>query len=241
MMLLAEIAREEGLFDWLAAVATRHAKGSARRLFLLIYGVGTIVTIFLSNDATAVVLTPAVAAAVQTAKAEAAAALPADLRLHRQCRVVRAADLQSGQSRHLRQPHAAAAAMAAGLCVPSVVSIAATYLLLRWTQRGALGQGIATDVPVPILSAAGKTAAIGIAATAIVLLVASALDIPLGLPTAIAGTATAAVVLIREREGTVDHRQGYLLGRAAAGRRAFRAGRGARQDRADRHDHGAPP
>ena len=41
MMLLAEIARQEGLFDWLAAVATRRAKGSARRLFLLIYGVGT--------------------------------------------------------------------------------------------------------------------------------------------------------------------------------------------------------
>ena len=70
MMLLAEIAREEGLFAWLAAVATSHAKGSARRLFLLTYGVGTIVTIFLSNDATAVVLTPAVAAAVHTAKAE---------------------------------------------------------------------------------------------------------------------------------------------------------------------------
>ena len=46
MMLLAEIAREEGLFDWLAAIATSHAKGSARRLFLLTYGVGTIVTIF---------------------------------------------------------------------------------------------------------------------------------------------------------------------------------------------------
>jgi arsenical pump membrane protein len=58
MMILAEIAREEGLFDWLAAVATRQAKGSARRLFLLTYGVGTLVTIFLSNDATAVVLTP---------------------------------------------------------------------------------------------------------------------------------------------------------------------------------------
>ena len=70
MMLLAEIAREEGLFDWLAAVATSHADGSPRRLFLLTYGVGAVVTIFLSNDATAVVLTPAVAAAVKAAKAK---------------------------------------------------------------------------------------------------------------------------------------------------------------------------
>ena len=70
MMLLAEIARAEGLFDWLAAVATSRARGSARRLFALIYGVGIVVTVFLSNDATAVVLTPAVAAAVKAAKAE---------------------------------------------------------------------------------------------------------------------------------------------------------------------------
>jgi arsenical pump membrane protein len=70
MMLLSEIARQEGLFDWLAAVAVKRAKGSASRLFLLVYVVGAIVTTFLSNDATAVVLTPAVAAAVKTAKAE---------------------------------------------------------------------------------------------------------------------------------------------------------------------------
>jgi arsenical pump membrane protein len=43
----------------------------ASRLFLLIYCVGTIVTVFLSNDATAVVLTPAVYAAVRKAKVDA--------------------------------------------------------------------------------------------------------------------------------------------------------------------------
>jgi arsenical pump membrane protein len=69
MMVLAELARREGLFDWLAAYAVNHAAGSAKRLFVLMYGVGTIVTIFLSNDATAVVLTPAVYAAARQAKA----------------------------------------------------------------------------------------------------------------------------------------------------------------------------
>ncbi len=67
MMLLSELARQEGLFDWLAA---RMAKGSATRLFTLVFTVGTIVTVFLSNDATAVVLTPAVAAAAKAAKAD---------------------------------------------------------------------------------------------------------------------------------------------------------------------------
>ncbi len=201
MMLLAEIAREEGLFAWLAAVATSHAKGSARRLFLLTYGVGTIVTIFLSNDATAVVLTPAVAAAVHTAKAEqplpyllicAFIANAASFVLP----ISNPANLVIYGSHMPPLLHWLPA-----YALPSVVSIAATYLVLRWTQRGALGQKIASDVPVPVLSGAGKTAAIGIGATAIVLLAASALDIQLGLPTALAGTATALVVLFRERKG----------------------------------------
>src|ERR1700761_634749 len=42
MMLLAETAREEKLFDWLAAYATNMAKGSPHRLFLLIYLVGVV-------------------------------------------------------------------------------------------------------------------------------------------------------------------------------------------------------
>jgi arsenical pump membrane protein len=36
MMLLSEVARQEGLFDWLATHAVRHAKGSAGRLFLIV-------------------------------------------------------------------------------------------------------------------------------------------------------------------------------------------------------------
>ena len=67
MMLLAELARAEGLFDLCAMQAVRHARGSGKRLFVLVYLVGTLVTVFLSNDATAVVLTPAVYAAARAA------------------------------------------------------------------------------------------------------------------------------------------------------------------------------
>ncbi|RZM22937.1 MAG: arsenic transporter, partial [Sphingomonas sp.] len=55
MMLLSEVAREQGLFDWVAEHAVRLAKGSTSRLFALVFGVGIVVTTFLSNDATAVV------------------------------------------------------------------------------------------------------------------------------------------------------------------------------------------
>ena len=70
MMLLSETARREGLFDFVAAAAVNHAAGDPRRLFLLIYGVGAAITAFLSNDATAVVLTPAVYAAARKAEVD---------------------------------------------------------------------------------------------------------------------------------------------------------------------------
>ena len=200
MMLLSEIARQEGLFDWLAALATRRADGSASRLFVLIYIVGTLVTIFLSNDATAVVLTPAVAAAVRTAKAQEplpyllicafiANAASFVLPISNPANLVIYGDHMPPLLQWLPK-----------YLLPSALSIAATFVVLRWTQRKALGRTLSTDVPVPALSAAGKTAAVGIVATSIVLLAASALDWRLGLPTAIAGVLTAAVVLIRERK-----------------------------------------
>ena len=201
MMLLAEIARVEGLFDWLAAVATSHADGSPGRLFVLTYAVGTVVTIFLSNDATAVVLTPAVAAAVKAAKAEeplpyllicAFIANAASFVLP----ISNPANLVIYGS---RMPPLAQWLPA--YLLPSLVAILATYLLLRFTQRGALAHSISRQVPRPALTAAGKMAAIGIAVTAVVLLASSALDFQLGLPTAIAGTLTAIAVLIRERKG----------------------------------------
>jgi arsenical pump membrane protein len=200
MMLLAEIARAEGLFDWLAAVATSRARGSASRLFALVYGVGIVVTVFLSNDATAVVLTPAVATAVRAANAEkplpyllicafVANAASFVLPISNPANLV----IYGNHMPPLRQ-------WLPAYLLPSVLSIAATYVVLRWTQRRALDQPLAKEVPVPALTAAGKTAASGIAATAGVLLAASAADIQLGLPTAIAGAVTAIVVLVRERK-----------------------------------------
>src|SRR5579883_3365520 len=70
MMILSELARAEGVFDWIAELAAAQAAGSPRRLFVLIYLAGTVVTIFLSNDATAVVLTPAVLAIVRRLKVQ---------------------------------------------------------------------------------------------------------------------------------------------------------------------------
>jgi arsenical pump membrane protein len=80
-----------------------------------------------------------------------------------------------------------------------VVSILLTFVVLRLTQRADIKGAISRDIKVPELSRGGRVTAGGIASTALVLLVASSLDWQLGLPTFLAGVATAAVVLIPNR------------------------------------------
>jgi arsenical pump membrane protein len=201
MMLLSELARREGLFDWLAARAVRMAKGSAMRLFALVYGVGVVVTVFLSNDATAVVLTPAVATVARTADAKDplpflfACALVANaasfvLPISNPANLV----IYGSHMPPLLQwlPRYA---------LPSLLSIGTTFLVLRWTQRRRLCQRIASDIDSPELSGGGRMAAAGIGGTAVVLLAASAFDLQLGLPTCLAGLVTAMLVLLRSGYG----------------------------------------
>ena len=199
MMLLSELARQEGLFDWLAAHAAAAAKGSAARLFTLVFAVGTAVTVFLSNDATAVVLTPAVAAMAKTAKADTklpylfACAFIANaasfvLPISNPANLV----IYGSHMPPLLQwlPRYA---------LPSLLAILATYAVLRWRLRRDLRAAISADIDIPALSGAGRMAAFGIAATAVVLLASSGLAIQLGLPTFLAGVATALLVLTRSR------------------------------------------
>ncbi len=200
MMLIAELAKREGLFDYLAAYAVEHARGSPQRLFLLIYAVGILVTVLLSNDATAIVLTPAVYAATRAA---GAAPLPY---LFVCAFIANAASfvLPISNPANLvvfgsRMPHLFD--WLGMFALPSVASIAATYVVLRISQRRALAEEqIESRVPTPHLSHAGKLAAIGIGAIGVVLLTASALDVQLGLPTFICGAVTAAAVLGLSRQ-----------------------------------------
>jgi len=200
MMLIAELARREGLFDYLAAFAVEHARGSPQRLFLLIYGVGTLVTILLSNDATAIVLTPAVYAATL-----AAGATPLPYLLV--CAFIANAAsfvLPISNPANLvvfgeRMPHLAD--WLRQFTLPSVAAIVLTYVMLRLTQHRALtSEVIRADVAKPKLSREGTLAAIGIAAVGAVLLVASALDWQLGLPTFACGVLTTAAVLLLSRQ-----------------------------------------
>ncbi|CCD85209.1 putative Arsenical pump membrane protein, ArsB [Bradyrhizobium sp. ORS 285] len=200
MMLIAELARREGLFDYLAAYAVEHARGSPQLLFLLVYAVGTLVTVLLSNDATAIVLTPAVYAATRAAGASPlpylyvcafiANAASFVLPISNPANLVVFGERMPHLTEWLRQ-----------FTVPSIAAIALTYVALWLTQRRALrDEQLRTDVEKPHLSREGWLAAFGIIAIAAVLLTASALDVQLGLPTFVCGVVTAAAILVVSRQ-----------------------------------------
>jgi len=177
----------------------RHARGSAKRLFLIVYVVGTLVTVLLSNDATAVVLTPAVYAATRAARVEPlpylficafiANAASFVLPISNPANLVVFGAQMPALSEWLRH-----------FAVPSVAAILATYAALRLTQRRALDASVSAIEEMPSLTFGGKLTALGIAITAVVLLTASASGRPLGLPTFVSGALVTAAVLVTARQ-----------------------------------------
>ena len=165
----------------------------------MIYAVGTITTIYLSHDATAVVLTPAVAAVAKLAKVKkplsylyicafVANAASFVLPISNPANLV----IYGGDLPKLGQ-------WLSQYFLASVAAIIVTYFLLRFSQRKNIMHPIEKNIRVPSLSVGGKTAGIGIILTGMILLISSAYGINLGMPTAIAGLGTTLIVLLTTR------------------------------------------
>ncbi len=133
MLVLSELARVTGVFDWVAAALLPRAAGSGARVFAGVYLVGVAVTALLSNDGTILLLTPAVLALTRRAKlapipfayasafvSNAASFIlpisnPANLVVFRQLPTV---------GPWLR-----------AFALPSLVALVCTYLVVRYMQR----------------------------------------------------------------------------------------------------------
>lgn len=198
MMALAELARDEGVFDWIADVAMRHAAGSSARLFLLIYVTGTVVTALLSNDATAVVLTPAVLATVRRARVSPKPYLFACAFVANAASFLLPISNPANLVVYGRQLPPLGAWVRIFL-VPSLIAIVTTYFLLRFVSRRDVQQHYEIhSIPIE-LSSRGRLALAGLVLSAIALIAASAYGADLGLPTALAGVATVMFVALKDR------------------------------------------
>jgi arsenical pump membrane protein len=203
MMLLSELAKEHGVFDWVSSSAVRGAEGSCARLFALVYAVGAVVTICMSNDATAVVLTPAVLSAVRKAGVKPLPYLFA-------CAMIANAAsfaLPISNPANLvvfRTGMPPLGQWLAAMALPSVLSIAVTYLVLRFYFRSDLSGSIEYEVEAKRLSPHGKLVLFGLAVVVAVLLAASAFKVDLGLPTCIAALVITAVVSVASKRNPMN-------------------------------------
>lgn len=198
MMLLSELAKENGVFDWVSSKAVRGAQGQCARLFTLVYAIGTVVTIAMSNDATAVVLTPAVLSAVRKAKVEPLPYLFACAMIANAASFV----LPISNPANLVVFHTGMPPLGrwlASFALPSVLSIATSYLVLRFFFRKELCTTIDCKLEDATLEANGKLVLGGLGFVVAVLLTASGFNIDLGLPTCLAALAITAVVSLKEK------------------------------------------
>ncbi len=197
MMILAELARDEGVFDWVADVSARQARHSPARLFALIYLTGTLVTALLSNDATAVVLTPAVLAVVRRARVEPKPYLLA------------CAFVANAASFVFPISNPANLVVFDGqipplwmwlriFLLPSVAAITVTFLSLHWLTRHKVRGAMCEPAQRVALSAEGRLALAGLIVGAVVLVTSSALGFSLGVPTCCAAIFATAIVAWRD-------------------------------------------
>jgi arsenical pump membrane protein len=207
MMLLSELAREHGVFDWVSSSAVRHSHNSPARLFTLVYAIGTAVTVFMSNDATAVVLTPAILAAAKKAKAQP---LP---HLFACALIANAASFALPISNPanlvvFRQGMPPLGRWLLFFGVPSLASIVVTYLVLRLLFRKELSGKLESDVEVKPLRTEGKLVLGGLVLEIVTLLTASSFNFDLGLPTCLAALAVTTAVSVKARTSPVKLARG---------------------------------
>jgi len=203
MMLLSELAREHGVFGWLSSNAIRKSQGSPTKLFGLVYVIGTAVTILMSNDATAVVLTPAILTAVRKAKVQplpypfacAFIANAASFVLP----ISNPANLVVFQG---AMPPLAKWILSFGL--PSLLSIVTTFLVLRWLFRNQLQSPLDSTADEIVLNVNGKLVVASVGLMVAVLLAASWKGKDLGLPTCLAAVAITALVCIKEKSNPLN-------------------------------------
>ena len=218
MMLLSELANEHGVFDWLAAHAIRGAAGSPFRLFLLIYAAGIAVTALMSNDATAVVMTPAVLAAIKRGGGKSLAPEPY---LFACAMIANAASFLLPISNPANLVVYQAGGMPslarwfAMFLLPSIASIATTLLVLSVYFRRELHGGKLPASTPHALSPTGRLTLAGIACMSAVLIAASALRWQLGLPACLAALAMS--LLVSWRAGLGERRTAARLREVFAG------------------------
>ncbi|HTZ54916.1 MAG TPA: SLC13 family permease [Candidatus Acidoferrum sp.] len=202
IMALAELARHEGLFDWLATHALDAGHGSQHRLFALVYLVGALVTALLSNDTTAVVLTPAISAALARTDASPLPYLFGCAFIANAASFV--LPISNPANLVVFGPHLPALHVwLAAFGLSALSALACTYVGLRFFFRVKLRSPYDISAQPRSLPPAVALSGVAIALAAIALIVAAALRIDVGITALVAAIGCLAIVSLRERSAAL--------------------------------------
>ena len=204
LMVTAAVADMAGFFDWAAALAVRAARGSGRRLLFNVLVLGTVITTFLSNDATAVILTPVVYTVATRLRLRVmpyllavsfiANAASMTLPISNPINVLTGDRLRASLGTYVT--HLLPASLAAILITTAV------FMAIFWRQTA---RGFATDAPAVAASAPPpdprffRTVVAGLCALALAYIAGSALLLPLGVIAAVGGAILLAVAWVFHR------------------------------------------
>jgi arsenical pump membrane protein len=152
MMAITAVAEQAGFFAWAALKAAHLAGGSGERLLLTLFGVGAVITVFLTNDATVLVLTPLVLALVRqlelpplpyiVACAFVANAASSMLPISNPLNVIMLTSFPVPLPLYVRY-----------LALPTVLAVAGSFALVRWRFRRELGRSFDAAILPPAGSA----------------------------------------------------------------------------------------
>jgi arsenical pump membrane protein len=203
LMLSAAVADMAGFFDWAAGLAAAAANGSGRRLLLNVLVLGALITTFLSNDATAIILTPVVYS------------ITTRLRLRVMPYLFAVAFMANAASMTLPisnpinvltgdRLHVPLAAYESHLLAASIAAISITiviFMAIYWrTTAGHFASNWRATVKLSITDRAFFIAVLaGLAVLAVAYVVGSALLWPLGVVAVVGGLGLLAIAAVRRR------------------------------------------
>lgn len=197
MLALAELARVQGLFDWITAELIAAARGRSKRLFAWLFVIAIAVTALLSNDGTILLLTPAAIALSRAAK------LPALPFAYAVAFVANAASfilpISNPANLVVFSPLPPLLPWLALFAAPSAVALVCTYAVLRWHCSRDLAQTyVLQDARAP-LPAAGRLTLIVVAVSLALLVAAAGFGWPVGYIAFALGAISVAIVAARDR------------------------------------------
>lgn len=178
MLALAETSRVYGIFEWIGGNLVQGARGRASALFARLFIIAAIVTAFLSNDGTIVLLTPA---AVALARASGVRAQPFAYVV---AFVANAASFVLPFSNPANLVVFAnlppLAEWLARFAAPSASALVCTYIVLRVRYAGELRGQPAPRAAIPALAREGRIVLVAVVASLALLVAAAAAGWPVG-------------------------------------------------------------